>query len=502
MQDSTAGTLSYLRSLVKEHPVTVLAFLLPLTQLLLFWPGIVEPDALSVYDQAKLNVFDDWHPPVMGRTWQVFLALGLEGTAPFFVIQIGLFWLGLGLIANAQERIGNRWAGFGVLAIGCVPHIFGWNNLVIKDAQMTCCLIAASGMFIHSHILNYRLNAFQLACIALLIAYAILVRHNAIFAAAPLVYGFLHRPNEGMFQRKPAIMTALALALFVMSGTINQSVFKAEHAYAENSLKMFDMAGVAHFAGSPTIYGVEPRDWARAEARNCYYPALWDNYGNPVEDGGCPWIYDALAKKDLTRPWLEAIFSHPTAYFSHRIRHFDDTLRFWVSRYNWDAAAPRQTDNPNPYNIGQANIPVYHGLNKLQMLFDYTPLSRPFAWYVLAFMLVAYSLFLPNTPNRRAAWTLLASAIVSETSFLVIGVASEFRYHHFALAATGCAACLLFAIPAPHRGRTATLMAVPICVLFAISFIGHMIVFKEWKQIEWSTWIDPPQPIATQTVTP
>lgn len=339
MNETTSDRLSHYRSMVADHPVTVLAILLSLTQLLLFWPGIVEPDALWVYDQAKSNVFDDWHPPIMGRTWQIFLALGFEGTAPFFLVQVCLFWLGLGLIANAQERIGNRWAAFAILMIGCLPDIMGWNNLVIKDAQMTCCLIAASGIFIHSLTLNYRLSAVQIGCVLLLMTYAILVRHNAIFAAAPLVYGMFHQSNRSVLQARPAIMTGVALALFAMAGPINQHVFKAQHGYAENTLKIFDLAGTAHFAGLPYIYGVEPRDWARAEARDCYYPALWDNYSNPEEGGGCPWIYDALATKDLTRPWLETILSHPVAYFSHRIRHFDDTLGFWTSRYNWDAAA-------------------------------------------------------------------------------------------------------------------------------------------------------------------
>lgn len=480
------------QSFLGRHRIALAAGLLALVQIGLFWPGIVEPDALAVYTHAKTNIFDDWHPPILGRLWQVFLALGLEGTAPFFVIQTGLFWLGLGLIASALDRIGHVRAAIGILLLGCLPHVLGWNTLVLKDTQMTCCLLASAGLYIGQKLQGRPIGLARAVAIAVLLCYAILVRHNAIFAVAPLIAGFAFEPGRGWRQPRALALVTAALGLFAMMNTINRDVFHAEHAHAENSLKLFDLAGTAHFGGLPTIPGISRADWARAEARQCYNANLWDTYNTPEDESGCPWIYHALAKADLTEAWISTIVHNFPAYLNHRAHHFNATMRFFSSRYNWDAASPRESDNPNPYGIGKANKRVLSELADLQMAFDYTPFGRPFAWYGLALMLVAYAWRLPAAPQRQVALILLGSVLISGSSFFVVGVANEFRYHHWAIVAVGCAACLIFSIEAQRRWRTALAMAVPICVVFAVVFVGFMIRDYEWAPIAASSWIDPP----------
>lgn len=490
MTNSVAGAVT--PDFLRHHRIALAAGLLALVQIGLFWPGIVEPDALAVYTHAKTNVFDDWHPPILGRLWQVFLALGLEGTAPFYILQTGLFWLGLGLIASALDRIGHLRAAIGILLLGCLPHVLGWNTLVLKDTQMTCCLMAASGLFIAQRLQGRPIGLARTIAIVVLLGYAILVRHNAIFAVVPLVAGFAFQPGKGLRQPRSLAWVAVAFGLFALMGTINRDVFHAEHAYAENSLKLFDLAGTAHFAKLPTIYGISRADWARAEARHCYNPALWDSYNTPENESGCPWIYDKLAKADLTEAWISTIVQNFPAYLLHRAHHFNKTMRFFTSRYNWDGASPRESDNPNPYRIGQGNKRIYSELADLQMAFDYTPLGRPFAWYGLGLMLALYAWRLPSVPQRDMALILLASALISGSTFFVVGVANEFRYHHWAIVAVGCAACLLFSIDAPRRWRTFLAMAIPICVVFAVVFMGFMIRDYEWEPIAASSWIDPP----------
>jgi hypothetical protein len=467
-------------------------------QIALFWPGLVEPDALAVYKHARTGIFDDWHPPILGRTWQVFLALGLVGTAPFFILQSALFWLGLGSIAHALAASGKAGAGWCVLGVGLIPHVLGWNMLVLKDTQMTCCLIAAAGLWAHYLIRGLRLPYAAIAAIVLLLAYAILVRHNTIFAALPLAAGMAFDGGRGWRRQVPlALAVSACLALFAASGFINQRVFAAHHAYAENSLKLFDMAGTAHFARLPTIDGIAPADWKRAEARNCYWSALWDSYNTPVSDGGCPWIYDRLWSADLTGPWLRTIRDHPLAYARHRLAHYNQSLRFWTSRYNYDAAAPSESDNPNPERIGQGNKTIYRVLMRTQMLFDYTPLSRPFAWYLLGLALFAISFAQQPSGARTVSRALLLSAGLNGASLFVISVAGEFRYHHWSLVAIGCAACLVYSAPFPRKRITTVVLGLGITILFAGVFVGYLVRHDEYAPIAASTWIDPPEPVAS-----
>src|SRR5439155_21507438 len=48
-----------------------------------FWPGVSMYDTVTQYDEVLSNEFDDWHPPVMVRLWQLMHPFA-SGTAPMF----------------------------------------------------------------------------------------------------------------------------------------------------------------------------------------------------------------------------------------------------------------------------------------------------------------------------------------------------------------------------------------------------------------------------------
>ena len=76
----------------------VAAAVLFAVSLALFWPGYVAYDSLAQYAQATSGHYEDWHPPIMARLWSLF---GDRGPAPMLAVQLGAYWLGLGLFAAA-----------------------------------------------------------------------------------------------------------------------------------------------------------------------------------------------------------------------------------------------------------------------------------------------------------------------------------------------------------------------------------------------------------------
>src|SRR4051812_50205065 len=72
----------------------------------LFWPGIALFDSVEQYRQAVTGDVTDWHPPVMARLWGALAQLW-PGTAPMLLLQLCLYWLGLGLLAAAPARRGG-----------------------------------------------------------------------------------------------------------------------------------------------------------------------------------------------------------------------------------------------------------------------------------------------------------------------------------------------------------------------------------------------------------
>jgi hypothetical protein len=112
------------------------------------WPGVAMYDSVAQYAQALSGQYTDWHPPIMARLWALLIPLW-PGTAPFFLAQMLLWWGGLGLLAAALGRRQRHGAAACVLLVGAAPLFLGWVTVVLKDAQMACCLAATTGLAAH-----------------------------------------------------------------------------------------------------------------------------------------------------------------------------------------------------------------------------------------------------------------------------------------------------------------------------------------------------------------
>ena len=119
---------------------------LAIVSALLLWPGIVVYDTVHQYEQAVSGQIDDWHPPIMARLWELLLALHIGGSGPLLLLQLGLYWGGIGLIAAALARIGAWRAGWAMLLAGLSPLVVDWLVVVVKDAQMVAAMVGTIGL--------------------------------------------------------------------------------------------------------------------------------------------------------------------------------------------------------------------------------------------------------------------------------------------------------------------------------------------------------------------
>ena len=149
------------------------------------WPGVAMYDSVMQYRQAITGAYTDWHPPIMARLWALVQPLA-PGTAPMFVAQMLLYWGGLALIGDALARRGRIAAGWATVAVGALPLFAAWACVVLKDAEMAACLVAACGLAAPALLDQRPIAGWRAGLVALLIGYATLVRGNAFFATVPL----------------------------------------------------------------------------------------------------------------------------------------------------------------------------------------------------------------------------------------------------------------------------------------------------------------------------
>ncbi|MBB4841000.1 hypothetical protein HNP52_004097 [Sphingomonas kyeonggiensis] len=430
------------------------AFFLCLAMLALFWPGVAMFDSLNQYQQLLSGSYDDWHPPAMARLWSLFHGLGWTGQAPMFLLQVLLYWAGLGLIAAALARQGARIAAAGVLLLGIWPPIAGWQVAVLKDGQMAGALLAAVGIACWWRLRDRPLPRWATTLVVLLLLYATLVRINAVFATVPLAFGLL---GSGAWRpvRHGALMLAAMIAVLVAMPVVNHGLLRAHPSDVGRSLPIYDLAGIAHHAGVGSVPVLPASTWRKAETQDCIRPLLWDPLGDR-----CDFVADGLAHAapggELTGVWVGAIAHHPLAYAAHRAAHWNATMR-WLVPWRYPLAEPQAGSEPNTLGLGSPS-PRIEPFQRLAGVLAESPLGAPILWLAGALAVVALA-WRRDDARGRLGVTLALSAVLTELAFLVISVAADYRYHLWAMLATGLAIALVAGAGLPRRGLGLALAA-------------------------------------------
>jgi hypothetical protein len=403
-----------------------------------FWPGIAMYDTVAQYGQVLSNEVDDWHPPIMVRLWQLLHPIA-AGAAPMFVLQVALYAAGFGLIVAALVRIGRWRAAIAAAVLALSPLLLGWQMVVLKDGQMLAALLAAFGIVAHYRLTGRRVPIFSAAVAAVLIAYATLVRANAVFATVPLAVLLL--PTR----RRPVLAGALAVAaaLVVIAATpvISHRLLRADPSGVEKSLPLFDLAAIAvatPHSPSPFTHG----ERAEIVRKHCVKSFFWDPLGDPTACGPVTERLDGQSDRSLLIDVARAVAAHPAAYAEHRLKHWNSTER-WLVPPNLPEAAPPDASEDNDVGLRNPASPLMPGWQSVAAAEAGTPLGWPIAWTLVALLLLPSAWRRREEPDGGLALALLASALVLEASFLVVSIASDLRYHLWTIAAVPLALILL-----------------------------------------------------------
>lgn len=446
------------------------AVLLGVSTLAFFWPGVAMYDSVAQYQQVVSGSYYDWHPPAMARLWSLFYGSGLHGQAPMFALQALLYWTGLGLTAVALAKCGNRIAAGAVLALGFWPPFLSWEAVVLKDAQMASAMLAATGLVAWRRLAGLPLRRIDVAAVLVLLAYAVLVRANAIFAVAPLATGLLAPWEWRRWLSRLALIGAGTLAVLVVSPRINHGLLRAEASGVELTQPIFDMAGIAHRAGPDAVPLVSRETWTRVEAERCNSSIFWDLYSSGQR---CGFIQDELAgrpTREVFASWTGAILHHPGAYAAHRLAHWNATMR-WFVPWRFPLALPEAESEPNGLGLASPAPAIAPYDAFAGWLID-GPLGAPVLALAAALAVLALA-----RPARSAAHALAVplalSAAAMELSFLLVSISSDWRYHLWSMLAAWLAAILLCTAPPPRR---AAAVAVGLVLLVAGSVLTARLV--------------------------
>jgi len=390
-----------------------------------YWPGLMSWDAIRQYSEAITGDIDDWHPPLMQWIW-ARLDRVHPGPTPMLLLQLGLYWGGLALLAAIIWKQGRPRLAWALLACGLLPLGMALMGAVLKDCLMAGALLTAAGLLAVRVTRGGRIPA--LLGIPLLLA-ASALRFNGFAACLPLMVALLPDRYWRTWPRF-ALTSLLATAALMAAMPIANRLIGAKPSGVELSLIIFDLGGITEHSGT----NVFPAQLAVPDPvrvnHGCYRPNKWDSYSDWVEPE-CPLGWSAWTETVTPtglRPyqfWARALLSHPIAYVSHRLAHFAINARLVPLSDTIERPVPVK-NAPNPWAFPLTPNPLLTALDTLAVASAHTPMGWPIVWIALA----AGTLFLGwRVPSARLIVPLALSALLYGGGYLVFSVAAELRYH-------------------------------------------------------------------------
>lgn len=396
-----------------------------------FFPGFMSSDSFSQYASSKTFSYIDWHPPVMSWVWSI-LNLIFPGPEGLLYLHLCALWLGLYLwfFQYKESKLSAA-----ILLIGVLPWVINFSGVLWKDVGLAFALLLFSAIAL------LPVNPWRLTACFSLLFYAVNVRHNAIFAAFPLVLFFLCRWNDGM--RKIWMLVgafSILAGLLLLGNFLNYGVLHAKKMNPSNYMMLDDLSYLSLIEKKSLVPGIpmqDIRDCAMEEvgqtrliARDfCFSKKQSYHDHSPFQIS-------------LTNEWKNAIAKHPFEYVRFKLAAFAYLLRSSdsASFYIWQDGM-----DPNDMGLKQSKnsltLVVERYVKKTSGIFPF--LFKPYWWLWFGIVLAVLSLIVKKNRTTTVAQVLLASAICYVLGYLPAGPTADFRYVYWSVIAISLAALLM-----------------------------------------------------------
>jgi hypothetical protein len=447
------------------------ALLAAILNFIAFYPGILHFDAWAYFWQARDHKLNNWQPPLLGYLWMPLQKIH-DGPQPMLALFVACYWSGFWLLARGYARE-SRSIGLWVFAAGFFPMTLNFTGMLVKDLAMSNCFLVAAGIAA-----AIRMGALRRTPIALAVGWLFLIaggfmRANALFGIPPLfdlLLGASSKRWQAIGWKKRAAASLFLSLLFIPGHLVaDRYIFTVENVKPISPLQVFDLGGITYFSDRDAFEGFFGPAFVERN-RYCYSPRHWDVYGWLR----CPEVYENLKPEfgaQLTRRWAEQIAAHPLAYAEHRLAHFNRFLQFLCTDCKESVESGVQATNQNEFHFDRG--PLYLALDWLTEAINDTPFGPPYVWLLLALAGSIMALSIPDAITRHVTLALTLSGAMYVSAFIVVGIASDYRYIHWTML------CVLIAAPAIVARVWLRRDAPPLLRFLPIAVVAAIIVARE-----------------------
>jgi hypothetical protein len=424
--------------------------------LLLLYPGFMSADSVMQILEGRDGAFSDWHPPTMAVVWGKVDHV-IAGPFGMLLIQTSLIWLGMYFVYDAYfaESSSLRFA-WALFALMFFPLIISIAGVIWKDVWMWAMLVLTFGLLgqLGKGTMNMTWNMHCLLAAVFCVLVALLFRHNAIFAAMPLIlFGTqINRPAKTLmtFALKVLISIFIGGLLFMCAGKINGE-FTDRKTYPWIGNAAFDVSGVIVRLHDLREQEILFHDLSSAlmshgdlsVLKTDYSPVYWVTLfrGHPAalefprDSANGDRGFFGLPEHNrevLKAIWLRTIIAHPTLWLQHRTAVFANVLGV-DKEGRWDLAVFDPNYYPDDRSTRYGRNPVASDLQKVLQWrinsFKQWFFFLPVFYFVLLIILMIYALS-QSLHRQSASIYVIASGILHEAGLWLAAPSPDYRYSH------------------------------------------------------------------------
>ncbi|MGC2238865.1 MAG: hypothetical protein WA584_22105 [Pyrinomonadaceae bacterium] len=401
-----------------------------------FYPGLMSPDSVTSFTEARQNSFTDISSPVMSYLWR-FLDKIIAGPAPMLVLQNAVFWSACAVFWRATHKK-SFWLGLCLILFALMPQIFAQLPVIWKDVGLGAALFLSSALL---YLADKTKNKVAFLISPLFLFYGYAARLNALPAVLPLAIwsGFIFCRVFEIEKRKLLPVAAGAIYFFAISLTVyfvSGGITEGKTVYPFQQIYLYDLAAISKERNEALFpeYVLKNENFSLEKVKTRYNERSVSDliFENVPEQGDLPVLKlssDAEQIAALRQKWLESVQENPSAYLKHRGRVFAQLagLSSSVTRPFWNLGF---SENPPEFqreeNFAASVLMKYFGL--FQRPFPQTFFFRAFLWLLFC----GYFLFRAIKNKLRDDWEIVfvlsTSCLLFTFAYFPTTPSTEFRY--------------------------------------------------------------------------
>lgn len=422
-------------SLSKFHIQSALVAVCMLALLVIvFYPGYMSPDSISHLEQATgVAHLTDWHPPVMTRLWG--LLIGVTGhISSMLIFQLvllvaAMFMLSIIVYRHTRNRV---WA-LSIYMILLLPNIVNIAGVIWKDVQMAFSLTLA--VLLIWFIISSKKSLGRVAMYGivgltlLLILYAGILRHNALFAVLPILFVL-----PSLLTKRLHVWSGLACMAAGLIVTIGATAVINQPSEKTHPITAVQLDDIVHVANLDREH----------HGRWSMYKKIHDTCRDKTKDIMNSYIICTTAAQrealknehqGVFNDWLLTIIRHPIKYVSYRLATFSIFLfpqpeRMYIFQpgieQNQVGAAVK-----NEYAISGLAAYVKGGAQtNIPMIF------QPWLYLVILMFIYYKSGRIREQVQRHFIRAVALSGLIYIVAYFPMAVAVDYRYIYWSVFAT------------------------------------------------------------------